>query len=274
MENDVEGVKPSMLKSRAEVTPVLQALIEHDASLVSYLSGGETVFKSKLRKLDPAGEFILIDGGNDDLARAALLGLGRCIFHATVEGWRIEFVCADPREHGSGAKPIIQLRYPEVLSRWQRAHERAQVAPGVPLQCVADAGGIMPFEGLIVDIGPEGLGFLIHSPSITLEPGTVLKSCAIEIPGRPPCKVDLEVCYSQPMVLGDGTRSLRSGCRFIDSGGSFSANQIKVVTEGSAVYLLGLVTRKEAQAAVEIARTTGGVQKVVRVFEYIEAPAK
>lgn len=62
--------------------------------------------------------------------------------------------------------------------------------------------------------------------------------------------------------------------RFIDNGGSFSANQVKVVTEGSVVYLLGLVTRKEAEAAVEIARTTGGVQKVVRVFEYIEAPAK
>ena len=32
--------------------------------------------------------------------------------------------------------------------------------------------------------------------------------------------------------------------------------------------------RKEAEAAVEIARTTGGVQKVVRMFEYIEAPPK
>ncbi len=62
--------------------------------------------------------------------------------------------------------------------------------------------------------------------------------------------------------------------RFIDNGGNFSANQVKVVTEGSVVYLLGLVTRKEAEAAVEIARTTGGVQKVVRVFEYIEPPAK
>ncbi len=62
--------------------------------------------------------------------------------------------------------------------------------------------------------------------------------------------------------------------RFIDSGGSFSANQVKVVTEDGVVYLLGLVTHKEADAAVEIARTTGGVQKVVRVFEYIEAPAK
>ncbi len=62
--------------------------------------------------------------------------------------------------------------------------------------------------------------------------------------------------------------------RFVDNGGSFSANQVKVVTEASVVYLLGLVTRKEAEAAVEIARTTGGEQKVVRVFEYVEEPSK
>ena len=62
--------------------------------------------------------------------------------------------------------------------------------------------------------------------------------------------------------------------RFIDNGGSFSANHVKVVTEDGVVYLMGLVTHKEADAAVEIARTTGGVQKVVRVFEYIELPAK
>ncbi len=61
--------------------------------------------------------------------------------------------------------------------------------------------------------------------------------------------------------------------RFIDSGRAFSVNHVKVVTESSVVYLLGLVTRAEAEAAVEIARTTGGVQKVVRVFEYVVAPA-
>lgn len=60
--------------------------------------------------------------------------------------------------------------------------------------------------------------------------------------------------------------------RFVDNGGAFSVTHVKVVTENGVVYLLGLVTRKEAEAAVEIARTTGGVQKVVRVFEYIEAP--
>lgn len=59
--------------------------------------------------------------------------------------------------------------------------------------------------------------------------------------------------------------------RFVESGKVY-ANLVKVVTEAGVVYLLGLVTRKEADAAVEIARTTGDVRKVVRVFEYIEAP--
>jgi osmotically-inducible protein OsmY len=56
--------------------------------------------------------------------------------------------------------------------------------------------------------------------------------------------------------------------RFLDAA-RFSINHIKVVTENSSVYLLGLVTQAEADAAVEIARTTGGVQRVIRVFEVI-----
>lgn len=44
---------------------------------------------------------------------------------------------------------------------------------------------------------------------------------------------------------------------------------VKVVTEGGVVYLMGLVTKSEAATATQIARTTGGVKRVVRVFEYI-----
>lgn len=48
----------------------------------------------------------------------------------------------------------------------------------------------------------------------------------------------------------------------------FPANVVKVVTEGSVVYLMGIVNEKEGEDAVEIARTTEGVTKVVKVFEY------
>lgn len=50
----------------------------------------------------------------------------------------------------------------------------------------------------------------------------------------------------------------------------FPVNYVKVVTEDSVVYLLGMVTHKEAEDAVEITRGTDGVQKVVKVFEYID----
>lgn len=45
--------------------------------------------------------------------------------------------------------------------------------------------------------------------------------------------------------------------------------KVKVVTEAAVVYLMGLVTHDEAKAAIEIARTTAGVAKVVVLFEYI-----
>ena len=41
----------------------------------------------------------------------------------------------------------------------------------------------------------------------------------------------------------------------------------KIVTEAGVVYLMGLVTDEEAEEAVEIARTTDGVRKVVKIFE-------
>jgi len=49
----------------------------------------------------------------------------------------------------------------------------------------------------------------------------------------------------------------------------FPSNYVKVVTENSIVYLMGMVTREEAEDAVDIARSIRGVEKVVKVFEYI-----
>jgi osmotically-inducible protein OsmY len=47
------------------------------------------------------------------------------------------------------------------------------------------------------------------------------------------------------------------------------ANAFKVVTERGITYMMGRVTQREADRATEIARSTAGVQKVVRVFEII-----
>ena len=48
-----------------------------------------------------------------------------------------------------------------------------------------------------------------------------------------------------------------------------SANAIKVVTERSTVYLLGVVTNDEAERAAIISSRVSGVTRVVTLFEYI-----
>jgi len=66
---------------------------------------------------------------------------------------------------------------------------------------------------------------------------------------------------------GDSFITSKIKTRFLDAA-KFNALHVKVVTEAGVVYLLGTVTDKEADEAVEIARTTAGVRKVVKVFEY------
>jgi osmotically-inducible protein OsmY len=60
--------------------------------------------------------------------------------------------------------------------------------------------------------------------------------------------------------------------RSVDSG-KFSAVHVKVVTEAGVVFLLGMVTQPEADSAIDVARTTSGVKKVVNLLEII-TPAK
>jgi len=51
---------------------------------------------------------------------------------------------------------------------------------------------------------------------------------------------------------------------------AFPAGRIKVVTENGIVYLMGLVTQVEADWAVKVASNASGIQRIVKVFEYID----
>ncbi|MAY36895.1 MAG: phospholipid-binding protein [Spongiibacteraceae bacterium] len=59
---------------------------------------------------------------------------------------------------------------------------------------------------------------------------------------------------------------VRSKLAFSDK---IESGRIKVVTENGVVYLMGIVNAQEADIAADLVRQTNGVQRVVRVFEYI-----
>lgn len=50
----------------------------------------------------------------------------------------------------------------------------------------------------------------------------------------------------------------------------FDATRIKVVSARNNVYLMGLVSREEGDAVAEVARNVSGVEKVIKVFSYVD----
>jgi len=56
--------------------------------------------------------------------------------------------------------------------------------------------------------------------------------------------------------------------RLVDSK-EISAHRIKVVTERGIAHLMGIVSAHEAKVAIQVARTTDGVRKVVNVMEVL-----
>lgn len=87
----------------------------------------------------------------------------------------------------------------------------------------------------------------------------------------------VESVINELAILGPSSFTARSNdtlitgkvkASFVDEK-HLAVNSIKVVTERSVVYLMGRVTQNEGILAAQIASGVSGVQKVVKVFEYI-----
>jgi flagellar brake protein len=205
-----------LLRTRSQIAPVLEALAARRGLVTGELPGGQ--FSAHVVHADSSGQFIVVTTTADEPSKAALLACARVTLVSKPDDWDIEFVCADPSEIMYDGVAAIRLRYPEVLAVQQRRQDvRLDAPPTLSLRCVADAGGIAPFDAKITDISLGGIGVLLYPPDVMLEPGAVLVGTRIEIPGAESVTVDLEVRYSEVVALEDGSRARCSGFRFVNA---------------------------------------------------------
>jgi hypothetical protein len=87
--------------SAAEIAPVLAIVQSEKQPITSQLQGGELVFTSRLRAVDPAQSFIIIEPSTDEAANAALVSRPRCTFFASIRAgtWNS---ASDPRIERDG----------------------------------------------------------------------------------------------------------------------------------------------------------------------------
>ena len=88
---------------------------------------------------------------------------------------------------------------------------------------------------------------------------------------------NVEKVHNELVVAGPTSIISRTNDSFLStkvraqlaSSTDLQSNRLMVVTENGVVYLMGVVTRQEANLAVEETRQVYGIQKIVKVFDYL-----
>ena len=84
--------------------------------------------------------------------------------------------------------------------------------------------------------------------------------------------------YNELSIAGNTSTMVRSSDTWITAkiktalitSSEIQSLRIKVVTENGIAYLMGLLTKAEGERVIDVASSIYGVQKVVRLFEYID----
>jgi len=211
----IAGSTQVLLRSRIEIDAVLQSLIRDALPLVSHHQVHDQLFIAKLHRVCAEENFIVVGYSDNKTANAEIFAARSVLFCASHPKGYVGFVASNPIEQDDPVQ-AIRFDFPRVLLIEQRrVHQRVRVASETRLACLADGGGITPFDARIVDVSLSGLGAMIYDPTIRLQPGTVLTGCRISLPDGSVASVDIEVMHSTRVVMLDGSSACRAGCRII-----------------------------------------------------------
>lgn len=171
---------------------------------------------TRLLAVEPDADRIVLAFGANRAANSRLLAMRQVEFHAsTGDGQHVVFSATRPSEIEHAGAMAIRFDFPAgVIKLQRRAHVRVPLTGKFTLRCIADTGGVTPFEARVVDVSRGGIGAILYSADIHLEPGTRLPRCLIVPPRGDAVPFDIEVRHTRRLTLRDGRAANRSGCRF------------------------------------------------------------
>jgi c-di-GMP-binding flagellar brake protein YcgR len=204
-----------LLRSRMEITRVLDALHAEHASIVTYLDSGEILLVTRLLQVAPEAGNIVVDFSDSKAGNLELLSLKRIKFVCLHHTGRIEFLVANPREIMRDNRLALQLDFPESLVRLQRRKQpRVRVPEEAPVRCTLEVAPGLTVEGLLVDISVSGFGAILTGPDVQLDIGDVVRDVRIDPSRGKRIVADIEIRSCTAMMVKSRVMR-RLVCRFL-----------------------------------------------------------
>lgn len=208
-----------LVRSGIEIDRILAGMLE-DHSAVSANLPGQIIFLSRLVHIDPLKQRVMLAYSDYKAANAALFKLPEVNFICRYRWAMFGFVCAKPRPANYAGQPVIKVNSPAMVLALQhnKTVVRAQFPKAPPdLRCQLPIGATA-LEARLVDMSVDGRAFLLGDPALPICAGTWVRGARIIPGGEEVALVDMEIRHVTPMMMPDGERMTRIGCRIIGAG--------------------------------------------------------
>jgi c-di-GMP-binding flagellar brake protein YcgR len=205
-----------LVRSGIEIDRILSSMVD-DHSTVSASVPGQAMFLSRLLRVDPVKQHVMLACSDYKDANAALLNLPSVNFRCHHRWGQFAFSCRKPRLREHAGQPAIKMNGPDMVLALQHNKKavHAQVAKAAPdLRCQLPIGTLV-LETRLVDMSLDGHAFLLGDAELPICAGTWIRAARITPQGEEPVRADIELKYVVPMMLPDGERATRIGCRIV-----------------------------------------------------------
>ena len=165
-------------------------------------------------------QHIIFDVGPQEAINQRLLDAKSICCVAQLSSVHFQFTLDGARSILHDNRPAFECNFPNEMLRLQRRDfYRLSIPLSTPLSCLIPIKNGGDAEISISDISLGGIGLLGYYPDLDLSIGSILHRCRIELPHIGVITSDIEICTSSAILLKNGIRTLRSGCRFMHLSG-------------------------------------------------------
>ena len=205
------------VRSRAEVTGILRALLDRDSLITVYMAGSRESFVTALLTIDGETGTFTFDYGNDARMSERLPRAPAARLEGFLDHIRIEFSVSNIAAVEFDGKPAFRAPLPPSLLRIQRRDSyRVHVPKSRPILCelppVDETGE--PIRTMVRDLSVGGVALVDFPPGFALTRGTVIEGCRLHLSKTDVVSVGLETVRTQRTRFTPPAGQL-VGCRFL-----------------------------------------------------------
>jgi len=215
-----EDLERFLVHERLEIVASLRRLLASREPLSVHWDGNDGFALTALLAVNQEFEELVLDCLGDARANRRLIESEDLSLVASMDGVKLQFSAQRAEPTVFEGRPALRVRLPELMLRLQR---RETFRVRAPLSCelaLEVDGRLCVLELRVGDLSLGGLSLVTDRNYVSIEPGSLIENCRINLGAIGTLAARLEVRNVMESRNRQGARQLRFGCRFVNLSGS------------------------------------------------------